>query len=374
MSNNFLQKAADKLGFLRQINGNEIPDNLSKITVVPLFGDIRANVVLSSLFLKEFRQNRKDKYIIVCSWPGHKVLYPGVDEYWSVSDVKLAEEAYFYSKGFNNNSSLVSGYFKNLSYYFFEDVVHPDEWTKFYNNGITENFWSSHEEVNKFLPQISSGADLPRELIKSESNKVFVYPTKYINLWWLGNQRIANLPKDFWLCFIEELLKMDIKPVVYKGFLTHDISSDFTSKCLYVNDLELSKALGAMRYVGCVVDFFGGISRLAVLARTPYFAYDERSRYFNFKEYEIDDICAIGIPRKYIFSFPTIIESGNKDAWLSSILSIFKNEFFEFFSLLKREEWPLCSEVNESISRKFIREKKFLSMGIKFLKNAKKRK
>ena len=65
-----------------------------------------------------------------------------------------------------------------------------------------------------------------------------------------------------------------------------------------------------MRLTSCVLDFFSGISRIAVMARCPFLSVDERARYVSSKEFELNDLC-ITFKHKYVFSFGSILNSGN---------------------------------------------------------------
>src|SRR6516164_960318 len=87
-----LAKAAERTGFKREYYKEEnIPTDVSNITIAPFFGDIRSIFVLSSLLFHRYKeQDKPSKYLILCSWPGFASLFPSADEYWSLeSDIHI---------------------------------------------------------------------------------------------------------------------------------------------------------------------------------------------------------------------------------------------------------------------------------------------
>ena len=123
-----------------------------------------------------------------------------------------------------------------------------------------------------------------------------------------------------------------------------------------------------MRSVGCVLDLFSGISRLAILAKTPYLGFDERNRFFGHKEYELDDLCAQKVPREYVFSFPAIISDGSPHDWDANIVSCIVNKLNIFLPSLNRDNWDTLSEKEEKAEYSGIRKKNMLKLGTKFIK------
>ncbi len=158
--------------------------------------------------------------------------------------------------------------------------------------------------------------------------------------------------------------------LAHKGDLTHDISGDLTGKCLFLREQDAGRLLAAVRAVGCVLDVFSGVSRLALAARCPFLAVDERSRYMGVKEHEIDDLCGRGVPKRYIFSFATIIDGGNPEAWDYNIVNTLLTELGTFVPALDRETWPPTGEVDEPVSYDGVRRRNARRYGVKFLKIA----
>lgn len=344
--NDFLQKAADKSGFIRErFNPNNIPTNPENVCILPFFGDLRSLCILATLILKRYRQEEKgSKYFIICSYPGFQGFFPYVDEYWGLTDGQKK-----YGNGFLNEQA--ADIYRNLNTYFFEDFIQIEDVIKYYNNGFTEQFWKKYKVIEKYLPVIPSSAvlnkDFNRDLLNRGGLKCFVYP--------MGST------KEFWLKLIDHLLKNKILPVVYKGFLSHDVSTEFMQSCIYNTERDFLKVLSAMRATGCVLDVLNSTSRLAIMARCPYLAVDYRSRYYSVKEYEIDDILAVKLPRKYIFAFPT------SDTGFYTFDNIVNN-LNNLIPTIDRAELPTSGEICEEVSYSQIREIHHKKLGIQFLK------
>jgi hypothetical protein len=340
---------------------------------MPFFGDLRSLFVLSSILLKRFREeDRGSKYFILCSWPGFQGLFPYVDEYWGIADEAQAKKLYAGASQFRNKNSLVGSYYRNLNQYFFEDVVIPqDVFHSYYNEGITDEFWNKYRHVKRTLPLVPSSANIPnfnRELTNRGGFKVFVYPTQYLTAWRFSDVMQNQIGKDFWVSLVKRLINERFVPVIYKGFLTHDLSMDFTDKCVYLAETDASRILAAMRATGCVLDIFSGISRLALAARCPFVSVDEHNRWAALKEYEIDDLCSQVLPKQYIFSFPTIIEGNGPDTWDFNILNNIMARLHTFMPDLNRDDWPTTGESTEIVPYETVRKKKAKRIGTKLLK------
>ncbi|MFX7025283.1 hypothetical protein ABTI08_20470, partial [Acinetobacter baumannii] len=78
----YLQLAADKCGFVReQYAEADMPTSLSNVTVLPFFGDMRSQFLLTSLILPRYLTGQKDgRYFIMASYPGLAGLFPYADE------------------------------------------------------------------------------------------------------------------------------------------------------------------------------------------------------------------------------------------------------------------------------------------------------
>lgn len=372
----FVRKAAEKCGFLRErYDDSHLPTDVNRICVVPFFGDLRSTFVLSSLFLKRFRdQERGSKYVIVCSWPGFGGLFPFADEYWGLQDVQASKKLYQDSSQFRNKNLLVTSYYRNLNEHFFEDMVLPyEQFAPYYSRGIQDKFWVKYKGIIlRFLPSVPStanlGKDFNRDLASRGGFKVFLFPSTHIQQWRLGD--IGNIPvsKEFWLVLAKRMLAEKFVPVVYKSFMTHDLSGELTGKCLFVDEPDISKVLTVMRSTSCVLDVFSGISKLALAARCPFLMVDERSRFAALKEYEIDDLCGKSLPRQYIFSFPTIIDGGTIETWDDDILDSIIVRLNAFLPDLDRDTWPSTGESFEQVPYDTIRKKKMKRFGTRLLR------
>jgi hypothetical protein len=370
-----ITKAAEKTGFQRDFfNVDNIPTDAANITIAPFFGDIRSTFILSSLLLHRYKeQDKPSKYHILCGWPGFSCLFPYVDEYWSIQNDNNIKKLYPFVNEFGNKSELVSQYYRNLNQYFFEDVVPTDtQFGQYYNKGLTDLFWSKYRQVKRFLPSVPSSALLPkefnREFMEKGGYKVFIYPTIYINNWHNNHCRLIQAPRDFWVALINRLLKEGFMPVVCKSFGTYDLSAEFNRSCIYFSDTDMSKVLTVMRMTGCVLDLFSGISRLALAARTPFVYVDERARYIGAKEYEIDDLCGINIPKKYIFSFSTIIDGGTVASWDFDIFNSIIIKLQDFLPTVDKERLPPTGQSLDVVSYDLVRNKKLTRIGTRLLK------
>jgi hypothetical protein len=368
-------KAAEKTGFQRDFfNTDNIPTDAANITVAPFFGDLRSLFILSSLLLHRYtEQDKPSKYHIVCGWPGFSCLFPYVNEYWSIQSEQHIKKLYSSVNGFGNKSDLVGQYYRNLNQYFFEDVVSLDvHFNDYYNKGLTDIFWTKYKQVKRFMPSVPSAAllskDFNREFMERGGYKVFVYPSAYINNWHNNHCRLIPAPREFWAALINRLLKEGFLPVICKTFGTYDLSAEFSRSCVYFSDTDISKILTVMRMTGCVLDIFSGISRLAMAARTPFLCVDERARYIGLKEYEIDDLCSVNIPKKYIFSFSTIIDGGTAASWDFDILNSIISKLQDFLPTIDKEKLPSTGQSFEMVSYDLVRNKKLKRIGTRLLK------
>lgn len=371
----FLNKAVEKCGFIRErYDDLSIPTDISRISVVPFFGDLRSLFVLSVLLLNRFRvEEKSSKYFIVCSWPGFEGLFPYADEFWAIKDEELYDTMYFDTNLFCNKNDKISKLYRDLNSYFFEDVIIPsEEFSSVYDDGITDGFWKRYKNIQRTFPVIPSSVSLGkyfgRDLANKGGFKVFIYPSIYMQNYKLGKVNNFKANKDFWILLIKQLINAGIVPVIYKGPFTYDLSSDFLEDCIHLKERNISKVLAAMRTVGCVLDIFSGISRFAIMARCPFVSVDERARYFKYKDYEIDDLCAINLPRKYIFTFSNIIESGDIKSWEGSLIDIITNKLNEFLPELDRDNWPAPHGGTDIVSYDLVRKKKLNKMGTKLFK------
>lgn len=369
-----LKEAANYCGLTRsRFNDSNVPTSISNIAVLPFLGDIRSYAVLSSMLLKNYRQQSKgSKYFILCGWPHYQSLFPHVDEYWSLSPEQM-KMLFWKSNGFVNDARDAVGLTRNLHKYF-EEVLSYEDLNVFYNDGFTTEYFErfGHGGVSVFKPVIPSsvvlGNDFSRELTNKPGNKVLIYPASYVNVWKHGRNDPVKTSIDFWKHLISKMLKSGFVPVIYKDSVCHDLAGDFGTECIFLNNMSIGNLMAAMRTIGCVLDVFSGISRLATLARTPFVCCDERSRYSIKKEYEFDDLCGRGVPKDYIFSFGTIISGGNESVWATSITDCIIANLKTMYGGMNRELWPPTSEFDEIVPYSKVRTIKSKRLGAKFIK------
>lgn len=367
-----LKKAADKSGLKRiRYNEKNLPTSVENIVIFPFFGDNRSSFVLSSLLLRRIKEELKSsKYFILVSWPGNEGLFPYVDEYWHVEDQSVLEKLRTEIVGFENFSSVFTLIIRNLNQYFYDIFTNKDLKT-YYNNGLTKDFFERFKHVKVSLPSIPSSAALGTEYSRTISQKelkVFLYPSKNVYSCKSGGLVSSKAPKQFWLECVDKLLKNKFFPIVYSDIFSYDISSDFTDDCLHLKNIDLLKALGIMRATGCAIDFFNGISRYAVCARTPFVCFEERSNFNILKDYEINDLCCKKLPKEYIFGFSTIIENGDKQAWNSNLLDHLIIKLNKIYDKLDRDSWPASTEMNEIVPYDSVRKIKNRKLGSRFVK------
>jgi hypothetical protein len=368
-----LERAADKIGFKRErADIRKVPTDPSNICVVPFFGDLRSLFVLSSILLKRFRdEERGSKYFIVCTWPGFQAMFPYADEVWGIKDEQLVKKLYSSGAQFRNKG-LVTAIYRNLNQFFEDVVILHEQFREYYDGGITDKFWIKYKHVRRFLPGIPSSAQLGKEFNREIATrggfKVFIWPSTHLMTWRFGDIEQIPIKKDFWIALLKRMVAERYVPVVYKGLLTYDLSTDMLDKCIHVNEVDFGKVLSIMRVVGCVLDIFSGISRFAIVARCPFLAIDERARYVALREYEIDDLCCHTLPKQYIFSFPTIIDGGNSETWDFNIINNIMVRLNSYIPELDRNSWPATGEVNDIIPYDTVRKKKSKRIGVKLLK------
>jgi hypothetical protein len=92
---------------------------------------------------------------------------------------------------------------------------------------------------------------------------------------------------------------------------------------------------------------------------------DERARYIKAKEYEVNDLCIAGMyPYRYIFSFPTIIGSGNHNELIDQVINVAA----KFVPRAAKVDLPPASESYEEVPYEVVRQHKAKKMGIHFIK------
>ena len=370
----FLKRAADRNGFRRdRFSEDKIPTDFSNVCIVPCFSDMRAMTVLSSFLLHRYRaENKQSKYFIVASWPGFQGLFPYADEYWSLTDEAVLKRFYEGSEGLRNRSDLAVVYNRNLNE-FFRDVVDINDIGKLYRYGFTNHFFEKYKETRRFMPFVPSasilGRDFNRELATRSGYKVFLHPSLYIKFWHNGISDNVKAKPEFYVKLVDALIERNITPVIWQNFNSFDMTAEVGDKAIYFREPDVIRVLAAMRATGCVLDVFNGLSRYAMLARTPFMAMDERTRYNNSKEHELDGLLGAGIPKQYIFSFSTLLTTGTPLHWTTDAFPSICNRLERFLPELNRDEWPPTAETNEIVSYdKLVRVHKHKKLGTRFIR------
>ena len=370
----FLKRASDRNGFIRErYEEKKIANDFSNIVIMPFFGDIRSLTIMSSYLLNRYRTEVKNsKYFILASWAGYQGLFPYVDEYWAINDEAYIKRFYEKAEGYRNTSDMNTIYNRNINE-FFREVIDPQKVFAYYNNGFTNEFFEKFNTPKRFLPFVPSssilGKDFNKDLISKPGMKVFLHPSFFANQWQNGRCRNVSVKKEFWISLAEYLLSHNYYPVVWQNYLSHDISQELAGKVTFLAETDIIRVLAAMRSTGCVLDVFNSISKLAIMARCPFIAVDERSRYWNMKDYEIDDLSAYAIPKDYIFTFSTIISEGNLFHWSQDIFQSIVRKLDNFVPMIDRESLPSTGESIEVVPYKtFVRKKENKRIGTRFIK------
>lgn len=362
MVSDFLKRAADKLGYRREkYVEHNVPTTFDNIMVLPFFGDMRSEFILSTLLLHKVKQLYSSKYFILCSYPGRAGMYPYVDEYWGIQDSSIVGNLLSNAVGFGNNDVDFLLFKERQLNGYFENVLDIENMSKYYHNGFKKQFFDDFKWIVYNLPALpSSKVEFNRLLANRFGHKVMVYPCKVVRSWNRGRMITVETNKSFWFDLLKALCNNNLIPVLYLDAGAYDISFEGAERCYEANVLELC---GAMRTVGCVLDVFSGISRFAGLARTPFVSCVERHLYNEVREYEIDDLCNGDIPYRYIFSFPTIINGGNWSELVSSIVSKLKN----FIPDLNRDVLPSTADKSTVVPYSLVKERKRKRIGSKFI-------
>ena len=368
----FLKRSSEKAGFKREVyNDTKCPTHQSNITVFPFFGDLGSSMVLSSFLLNRYKEMRGSKYFILATWPGHRSLFSNVDEFWSLASHEKLDDLYKESKGFENLGKLATLYHRNLNMYF-EDVIGANTFTELYDNGFKKAFVDKFKIIVRSLPSIPSisvlGEKFGRDIRERAGLKVFVHPSKWTCVWSRG--RMIRIPsrKRFWVALVDRLLKEGFVPVLHNSYLTFDLSAEFTDRCVYVVEDDIGKIMGAMRSIGCVLDVFSDISRISLVARCPFLAVTERNKYVTMQDYALDDLCGIDLPKRYIFTFPTIIESGSDPTWQFNLFDGIVQKLNDFIPTLDINTLPTTAESTVELPYNTVRRRKQKKMGTRFIK------
>lgn len=366
-----LKKAVDRGGFVREkFEESKQPTDSSNLLAIPFFGDIRSTFLFSSIFLHRWKEILKpSKYVVLCSWPGMSNLFPYVDEYWSPKDVSQFRSLLLHANGFKNHSEISAIHMQNLNEFFRETADVKSIVLPYYDRGIKQDFFESFGYLKRFLPGVSSSAILGKEfnnnLVRFSGHKVLITPTIHAKIWKNGSVVNNIIPKLFWKHLLEHLCANGYTPVVWQNYMTYDLSSELTDKCVFFVEKEMTKVLALMRSVGVVVDIFQGLSKFALAARCSCISYNERMSFNNLKEYEVEDLCNSGVPIRNIFTFGTLIGGNNPSIWSDQIYKGLVKNLDDFVPSLDRDSWPSTNESYEKITYDQVRVIKRKDFGLK---------
>jgi hypothetical protein len=372
----FVKNVVFKNNFNRErfVESN-LPTEPSQLTIFPFFGDYRGMMLLSSMLLKRYKEEIKSsKYFILLSYPGCASLFPYVDEYWSINDNFQCKKLFEQAINLNTSFEYYTMCLRTLNEYF-RDV--NDYRVLSYENGITQGFLEKYKHIKRYYPSIPSisilNKDMQRDLNVKSGYKIFIHPTRNLKYWSNGQTKNFPVKPDYWVGMINSLIKNNYCPIVWNNYATHDLTQELEGKnCILFNETDMSKVLATMRFSHCVLDVFNSLSRLAIIARSPFICLDERSRFFGEKEYEINDLFAFDIPKEYIFSFSTIIREDDIGGYGKANHLFHQNIVLKkletFLPTIQRELLPTTGEINELVKYENVRKIRTKKFNPQFIK------
>ncbi len=359
---NFLQRAADKLGYNREFFvEKDTPEDMSDVEVLVLYGDIRSLSIFSTLVFNEYKKHSK-KYTIIVSWTGFRFLFPQANEFWSLKSASTNRLLANHANDVTNSSDTLVTTIRGLNYYF-EDV-NQDLALDYYRNGFTSRYFREFGDIHRFLPSLPSLGNFELQL-KGKKNKVVVFPVNNINLW--RGKRLGKLDvsRDFWIYLVKRLIQEDFTPVLYQNYFTYDLSPNFTDQCVY---LPQEKVLSAIREVDCVLDIFSGISRFAALARCGAVVVDEHQRYIDQKDDQYDALFFKPDCKSYIYSFPLVVAEDDEQAWKAGFVDNLINKLKEMKTNLSNCELDSCDKIDDIVSASVLQNVASKKFGLKMFK------
>jgi len=372
--NEYIKRAAHRSGYKREsyIERN-MPTQPSNVVAVPFYGDLRSLFVFSSFILKNYKEANKDKYLILCSWPGMQGLFPYVDEYWSIEDESVTKTLATEANNSYNTSSLATDLTRGLIEVL--SVATARDFKVYYDDGFTQKYLDAFGGIKRFLPEVPSATkisnDFRLQMERKPGQKIVVYPATKMRSRQQGQTVYLPILKEFWVALIERLLAEGYVPVVYQNWFTYDMSRDFVDRCVYLVPRSVLDVLAAFRHIGFVLDVHTGISKLALAARCPFLTVTERQSFVEDKDYEIDDLCGEGLPHQYLFSFSTMLMQGGQSEWNVCLLDQIIVRPKEFLPTLKGATLPSTNESYELTSYEKVRQRKARRMGVTFINSSK---
>lgn len=361
MSNvvDFLNRAVTKLHITRErFIDDKVPTSFNSIKILPFFGDVKAEFVLSTLLAYRVFSN---DYLILLSWPGHNGLYDYVDEYWTISDLNTLTDLHRYAHNFNNTKAEM--YDKMLMKYFDNVVDIKDIFSTYYHNGFTSKFLEQFTDIQYMLPSIPSANMAWGNNKSQQKKKVLICPSKYVYRYQNNVEVKIMMDELFWIKLTKHLLEKDIHPIIMQNYGTYDLSTEFGSDAFYLTDGNIMAILAVMRASNCVLDVFNGISRYALIARAPYFVCDERQRYFGTRDYILDDLCGVDIPKEFMYSFATVSNNSSYNLLSEAIV----NRVCDFLDTVDYNDLPSTTQFQKQLSYDNVRKKEVRRIGARFI-------
>jgi hypothetical protein len=374
--NEYIKRIAQRTGYRREFFlEKNIPTHPSNIIAMPFYGDLRSTFLLSSLLLKNFVQANRDKYLILCTWPGMRGLFPYVNEFWSIEDNSATKMLALNAVNFYNTSNLSTELTKSLLESV--NILTAKDLKKYYDNGFTKEYWSAFKPAHRYLPEVHSASMIPsdfrRQLERRGGKKLMIYPSSRMRSRQQGRTVSLPIGKDFWVTLIERLIGEGYDPVVCQNWFTHDVSGDFADRCAYLVPKSVAEWLAAMRYVGCLLDVHTGVSRLAIAARCPFVAVIERESFVEDRDYEIDDLCCNDLPKQYLFGFSTHLMAGGPSDWKTSIIDNIVKRLADFMPSFSDDRLPSTAESLIEVHKDQVRKRRVARMGAIFLGSSKRK-
>jgi hypothetical protein len=371
--NDYIRRAAKRCGFKREFYiERNIPANPANVLVIPFYGDLRSTFILSAYLLSSLKTTLKDKYVILCSWPGMRDLFPAADEYWSIEDESATKTLATGANNFYNASNIAADVTRGLMEVL--DVMTVRDLKSYYDNGFTKSYWDTFGAARRFLPEVPSASklapDFRSRLERRPGPMVVVYPAAKIRAHQQGRATPIPPLREFWVALVERLLADGVTPLVFQNWFTHDLSPDFAERCVYLTPKSVSDALAAFRYAGCVLDVHAGVSKLAMAARCPFVAVTERQIFVGDRDYELDDLTCDGLPRQYIFGHAAHLTTGGPDDWNASVINNISVRLKEFLPTLKGATLPPTNESNDAVPYERVRQRKAKRIGAAFIRSS----
>lgn len=373
MDNQVLKRTAEKLGLNRvKYVDNNVPTQSSDIYFLPFFGDYRYSFILSSFLLKQYITNKYKKYVILCSWPGYQSLFPYVDEFWTVNDSNNIKNLALGIKNYDNEAEISNIILRKANEHFENVLTYKDDFVSLYKDGFQKDYWDSFKELKYYLPGISSetlvSESVRYQVSKKVGKKILIHPTTVMRSWQNIHNVNLSVPYEFWIDLCEKLVKNNYVPVVYQNYLTYDLSKDLFDKCIFHQANDFVSVLPLIRMTDCVLDLYSGISRFAMIARIPFLGVDERLRYVQEKDSEIDMLCCQDEFYRYIFSYSSMISTGDKSNWDINIINCILKKLEDF---LPKSSGSDAQESEKLLNYDKIKLHKKKKCAIKFISSSK---